>query len=816
MNKIYCVLLLFLFLAACMINLQAQNGQRGSGQISSGGIVTGTVIDSASKSPIEYANIVVLSIKDTSVITGTVTDSKGNFTIQKVPFGKYFLDIRFIGFKDQRQTVTINPQKQHIDIGVVKLSSGAVNLENVVVHGARNPVTYQIDKKVIDVSQMETTISGNAAEVLENVPSVTVDIEGNVSLRGSTNFTVLIDGKPSVMDAQDILQQIPATSIQSIEIITNPSAKYDPEGTAGIINIIMKKRQNVGLSGVVNANAGFHDKYGGDFLFEYKTPSINYNFGLDYNRRIFPGTRKQENIYKLPSNSTYLNYDGTMEWGRISYGLRGGMDFSLSENDMLSFGGRFGHGEHQRNSNLNYTQWSDNFPQRDTYLSVIDSKRQGQYFALNSNYQHKFEKEGHQISGEFFYSHHNSDESSLTTQINSGLPTDGTKATESGPENEYQGKLDYVLPLGEKNKFEAGYQGEAELSTDINGLYTFDSSSTSFTFQPAFSNSTDYNRTGQAFYSLYSDEWGNLGIQGGVRGEYTYQTTNVKDKNQYFKIDRWDFFPTLHSSYKFGGGSQLMASYTRRIDRPHGWFLEPFITWVDANNVRKGNPGLEPEFIDSYDAGIQTFIGKVNFSTDFYYRITQNKIEHISSIYPDAENVTLTTFENIGKDYSLGTEFMLIYDPLEFWDMNLMGNLYDYRVRGVLYNESFDRKSFNWNLRMNNVFSISKSTSFQLNGRYNSPTVSSQGKEEGFFSADVAVKQDFMDKKLSLTLQVRDLLGTAKHEFTSTTPDLYSYQYFNRESPVIMLNIKFNFNNYKQQDRNDQPDNGMEQGPEEF
>ncbi len=816
MNKIYSVLLLFLFLSVCLINLQAQDRQRGFGQNPGGGVVSGAVIDSASKTPIEYANIVVLSIKDTSVVTGTVTDSKGNFTIQKVPFGKYFLDIRFIGFKDQRHSITISPQKQHIEIGVIKLSPGAVNLENVVVHGARNPVTYQIDKKVIDVSQMETTISGNAAEVLENVPSVTVDIEGNVSLRGSTNFTVLIDGKPSVMDAQDILQQIPATSIQSIEIITNPSAKYDPEGTAGIINIIMKKRQNLGLSGVVNANAGFHDKYGGDFLFEYKTPSVNYNFGLDYNRRIFPGTRKQENIYRLPSNSTYLNYDGTMEWGRISYGLRGGMDFSLSENDLLSIGGRFGHGEHQRNSNLTYSQWSDNFPQKETYLSLIDSKRQGQYFALNSNYQHKFENEGHQVSGEFFYSHHNSDESSLTTQVNSGLPTDGTKATESGPENEYRGKLDYVIPLGEKNKIEAGYQGEAELSTDINGLYTFDSSSTSFTFQPQFSNSIDYNRTEQAFYSLYSDEWDNLGIQGGLRTEYTYQTTNVKDKNEYFKIDRWDLFPTLHSSYKFGGGSQLMASYTRRIDRPHGWFLEPFITWVDANNVRKGNPALEPEFIDSYDAGIQTFVGKVNFSTDFYYRITQNKIEHISSVYSDAENVTLTTFENIGKDYSLGTEFMLIYDPVEFWDMNLMGNLYDYRVRGVLYNESFDRQSFNWNLRMNNVFSISKSTSFQLNGRYNSPTVSSQGKEEGFFSADVAVKQEFMDKKLSLTLQVRDLLGTAKHEFTSTTPDLYSYQYFNRESPVIMLNIKFNFNNYKQQDRNDQPDNGMDQGPEEF
>lgn len=814
MNKLYSLLLFVLFIS--IINLYAQGRQRAYGQNNKSGVVSGTVIDSVSNDPIEYANIVVLSIKDTSVITGTVTDSKGRFTIQNVPFGKHFLDIRFIGFKDQRHSINLSPEKRNIDMGTIRLSSGAVNLENVVVEGVRNPVTYQIDKKVIDVSQMETAISGNAAEVLENVPSVTVDIEGNVSLRGSTNFTVLVDGKPSVMDAQDILQQIPATSIQSIEIITNPSAKYDPEGTAGIINIILKKRQNLGLSGVVNANAGFHDKYGGDFLFEYKTNSINYNFGLDYNRRIFPGTRRQENIYTLPANTTYLNYDGTMEWGRTSYGIRGGLDFNLSEKDFLSFSGRYRNGEHRRNSSLTYTEWSFNFPQQDSYLSFIDSKRAGEFVALSSNYQHKFEKEGHELSAEFFYGHHSSDENSITSQFSGDLQTDGTKTTESGPENEYRGKLDYVLPFGEKNKFEAGYQGEAELSTDINGLYTFDLNSGGFVFQPLYSNTNKYNRTEQAFYSIYSDEYGSLGLQGGLRAEYTYQTTDITDKNQYFKIDRWDFFPTLHSSYKFGNGSQLMGSYTRRIDRPRGWFLEPFITWVDANNVRRGNPGLEPEFIDSYDAGIQTFFGKVNFSTEFYYRVTQNKIEHIRSVYADAENVTLTTFENIGKDYSLGTEFMLVYDPLEFWDMNLMGNLYDYRVRGTLYGESFDRSSFNWNLRMNNVFKIANFTSLQINGRYNSPTVSSQGRSEGFFSADVAVKQEFMDKKLSLTLQVRDLLGTAKHEFTSSTPDLYSYQYFNRESPVVMLNIKFNFNNYKQQNRDEQPDNGMDQQPEEF
>lgn len=808
MNKIHGIYLIIISFLFCFnINAQERSGNEGN--------ISGTVIDSASGSPVEYANIVVLSIKDTSIVTGTVTDPNGNFRVDKIPFGKYFLDLKFIGFKDQRRTITINSKNNSINIGSVKLSQRAINLDNVVVEGTRNPVTYQIDKKVIDVSKMETTVSGNAADVLENIPSVTVDIQGNVSLRGSTNFTVLVDGKPSVMDPQDILQQIPATSIQSIEIITNPSAKYDPEGTAGIINIILKKQQNLGFSGIVNGNAGINDKYGGDFLIEYKTPGINYNFGLNYNRRIFPGTSIQKNIYSLPGNTTYLNNNGSTEWGRTSYGLRGGVDFELSQGDLISFSGRYGNGQFERNSSLTYLQWSALDPQRESYLNLIDGKRDGEYFALGGNYSHKFSGEGHQLAGELFYSHHTSNESSVTTRLNSGIQTDGTNATESGPENEFRGKLDYVLPLGQKNKFEAGYQGESELSKDNNGLFTFDSTSGNLVFQPLFSNSNEYNRSNQAIYSIYSDELGSLGLQGGLRGEYTYQTTKIIDKNEYFKIDRWDIFPSFHSSFKFGTGTQIMASYTRRIDRPHGWFLEPYITWVDANNVRKGNPDLEPEFIDSYDAGLQTFISKVNFSADFYYRITQNKIENILTVYPDAENVTLTTFDNVGKDYSLGSEFMIIYDPADFWDINLMSDVYNYRIKGFLYNESFDRNSFNWNVRMNNEFKISKSTSLQLNGKYNSPTISSQGREEGFFSADASLKQDLFDKQISLILQIRDLFGTVKEESTSLSPDLYSYQYFNRESPIVMLNIRFNFNNYKEK-RNEQQDNGNEGQPEEY
>ena len=228
------------------------------------------------------------------------------------------------------------------------------------------------------------------------------------------------------------------------------------------------------------------------------------------------------------------------------------------------------------------------------------------------------------------------------------------------------------------------------------------------------------------------------------------------------KLIAWIFFLLFTRPYKFSEGTQLMASYTRRIQRPRGWELEPFYTWMDANNIRIGNPALLPEFIDSYETGIQTYIGKVSLSAELYYRMTKNKIDRIRSVYPDAENVTLNSVENIGKDYSTGSEFMMIFDPFEFWNINLMANLYNYRIEGVINNEFFSRESFNWNTRLNNMFKISAVTQLQLNVNYNSPGVSSQGTWEGYFTADVSAKQDLFEKLLSLTLQVRDVFGTAK------------------------------------------------------
>src|SRR3972149_6627190 len=559
--------ILLLSLSITLITLPQERQGRGN---FTGGTITGKVLDSLSHEPIEYANVVIISTRDSSVITGAVTNKEGIFNNTGVRPGKLIAEVRFIGYYDKRFEIGLKPGSMSVDFEEIFLNPAAINLDDVVVEGERSPVSYQIDKKVIDVSQMPIVISGNAADVLENVPSVTVDIEGNVSLRGSSNFTVLIDGRPSILDAQDVLQQIPASTIDNIELITNPSAKYDPEGTAGIINIILKKNQNLGLSGVVNANAGLNDKYGGDFLFEYKAKNFNTTFGIDYNKRIFPGDGIAEQRFILNNNTSFLNSINDMNWGRTSFGLRGGIDFLFSENNVLSLGARYGDRKNKQNSFQNFVEWSQQFPAELRYTSIGERVRSGDHFVLNMNYFHKFDQNGHELKGEIVYGHNNSDESTLTSELNGNTQVSGKETTEIGPSSEIEGKIDYTLTLGENRKFEAGAQGEADISEEATSLLEYNVQTGIYEVQSLYNNTTKYNRSELALYSIYADQFGKLGIQGGIRGEYTFRTIEVERRNQKFDINRWDIFPSLHSSFKFSEGRQLMASYTRRIERPRG------------------------------------------------------------------------------------------------------------------------------------------------------------------------------------------------------------------------------------------------------
>ncbi|MBD3275830.1 MAG: TonB-dependent receptor [Candidatus Marinimicrobia bacterium] len=788
-------------------SLFAQPPRTGAGNFT--GTITGAVVDSTSEKPMEYANVIVYSMRDSSQITGAITNNRGRFLLEDVPPGRFFVQVSFMGYgRKSIDSVMVSPRNPEVNLGEVRLPQTALASEEVTVEGERPPISYQIDKKVIDVASQPVAAAGTAIDVLETAPSIQVDIEGNVSLRGSGNFRVLIDGKPTVLDAQNALEQIPSSSIDNIEIITNPSARYSAEGTAGIINIVMKHNALEGMAGMVNVNAGANDKYGGELTLNYKDENYTATIGADYNRRIFNMDRTQRSETYQGDETFFVNSTGAGDFGRLSQGLRAGIEYNLTPNDVLTFNGRIGKWGMIFDQRQRYSEWnSGDINDVDIYTSITDRSLNSIFYSLSTDYIHQYAQDGHELSGQFQYSLRESEEETTDElRPSENIINEGRLLTESGPEDEFRFKLDYVRPFSDTNKMEAGLQTDIEQADENTEFFNYDTLTSNYIRRDAFSNSALYEKNIGAAYAMYSGEAGKLGYQLGLRGEYTYRDITLPERNQNFNIDRFDYFPTLHSSYSFSGINQAMASYSRRIDRPRSWYLEPFETWTDAYNVRVGNPGLKPEYIDSYELGYQTRILGAMVSTEAYYRVTQNSIDRIQSVYPSEQvpefvdsnnNITLHSVQNVGTDYRLGMEFMTRFSPIPAWNINLTGSFFDYRIEGTLNGQDFSRSSFNWNARMSNSLELWNNGQIQLNAFYHSPSVSAQGEREGFIMTDLAVRQDFLDNSLSAIFQVRDLLGTANREFVTSGENFYRYNYMERESPVIMLTLRYNINNYR-------------------
>lgn len=760
------------------------------------GLITGQINDSVTHEHIEYATVALFRESDNELAGGTITKRNGRFYLGSLKSGDYYLRISFLGYEDKFiRNITIGPPNYTAALGKIEIHPNITSLKEVVIDGSTPRIDYKIDKKVINVGKQITSISGTAVDVLENVPSVKVDIEGNVSLRGSTGFQVLIDGRPSILEANEALQQIPASTIDNIEIITNPSAKFDPDGTAGIINIITKKNKLNGFSGIVNANVGLDEKYGGDFLLNYKKRNLNLFVGADYNVRNFPGERTEER-YTFFEDTTFLTaMNGDNNRGRTRWGIRTGLDYNIGTSNLIGISLRYGDRRFDGNTHSNYVESTIPGSMVNRYTNFDETKRGGQFYDLQANYQKKFYKKGHQLIAEFSYAGRDTEDNSTNElRDENGIVVDGKKNYEAGPALRIRGKIDYTLPLSKTDKFEAGYQARYSDSEEATSLEILNLETGDYEEQEEFTVNTTYLRNIHSLYSMYAGELGNLGYQGGLRAEYTFR--DVVSGGQKFGIDRWDFFPSAHLSYKFPKEHQLMASYTRRIDRPRGWYLEPFITWQDAFTVRQGNPDLQPEYIDSYEMSyLKKFEENLLLSLEGYYRVTHNKVERVRSVYE--ENIMLLSIENVGKDFSLGMEFLLSYSPFEWWDLDIMGDFFSYRVEGVLYDQDFSNQSNNWSSRLNSTFKIKENSQFQLNSMYNGPSVTAQGRTEGYYMVNAAFRQNFMDNKLSLILQGRDIFATARREFSSEGPDFRTKSEFIRRAPMLTLSISYKFNNYR-------------------
>ncbi|NOZ75530.1 MAG: TonB-dependent receptor [FCB group bacterium] len=764
------------------------------------GKISGTVLEANSDKPVEYANITLFSKRDSSLITGTITDNRGRFRLDLSRPGRFILEVKFIGFKAVWiDTIKIGPRHADLTLAPIRLKPVVLQGQEVNVTTGRPAVEYKLDKKVLNVRQELTSISGSAVDVLENVPSVSVDFNGNVQLRGSSSFTVLIDNRPTALDASEALQQIPATEIENIEIITNPSAKYDPDGITGIINVITRKNRLEGISGLFNSNRGSYDQYGGDFLLGYRSTWGTFSLGANLDRRTHPGTIETENRTTLSNQTTSVLSTGTSDFQRQFTSVKGEWDWPITEQDNLTLSFRSGLFEMSRGSEQNFTIDSPLNIDWANYSNSSSWERSGLFLSATGDYLHHFSKKGHEVSLQYNYRQFDGDELAITKSLNPGNEIfSGQRTTEKGPNHHSRIQLNYIFPFSETSRFEGGYQLRMGKSQDITTFANYDTLMESFIDLDAYAHDVSYSRNIQSLYSILAKENDHLSIQIGLREEYTGRTISVTDAGDTYTIDRWDLFPSVHSSWNISPVLQIMGSYSRRINRPRGWYLEPFMTWTDDRNVREGNAGLLPEYIDSYETSIQRSMNKSVLSLEGYYRRRFNVIEEFRSVYQDTTDIIFHQYQNAGTSESVGVEAMLSLRHWKWWNLNLTTNVYTYTLTPDSEFNLPVTSSSNWSLRINNTFILGSNTRIQLSGRYNSPTVTSQGKRSGNSITSLAIRQKFMDKKLSLTVQINDLFQTSRWETTSEGENFYSYSLMNRDAPVVVATLTYNFHNYRQ------------------
>lgn len=793
--RLFCIVL---FLFFCFENYGATSSSINKG------IIIGRVLEANSNSPIEYASIAVFNNSNDSLLSGGITNSKGQFRIKDLPLGKYRIQIDFIGY-DQTEILDLQISQSALikDVGEVYLRLSTEQIGEIQVKGDLPSVKYEIDKKVINVSKSSIAQNGTAVDVLETIPSVRVDVDGNVKLRGSSNFTVLINGKPTILESNDILQQLPATSIQNVEIITNPSAKYDAEGTAGIINIILKKNRFQGLSGLVNANIGNYNKTGGDALVNWRKGKVNLFFGIngvksDYlnytesNR--FLESDEQQNYEYVPSIYSNGSNDRTLK--RLRY--KGGVEIDLNKNDFISIDFLVGDFSLDLLSNNHFTEFE--FGQEDQYKSVAKSLREVQYYGGNVNYSHSFRNnKEHKIDANIC---HFDRSVSLINRIEKrdeleNKVKDGRITFEDGPSSFSQLKLDYILPFSKNGKIESGVNYQKTDATDHTQMSEFNILTKQYLQNDLYTQQTSYLKSIYSIYSLMKNKIGKVGCQIGMRTEYTDRLVESVGKEQ-LVLKRWDYFPSVHFSYHASKKNQLVLSYARRIHRIKDSYLEPFVTWKDNYNVEQGNPNLVPEYINSLELGSVLRLNKtVRLSLEGYYRHTENYISQTTSIRGENENILIKKPENIGEDYSVGGDVSIAVSLTKWWKLNLNNDLYHYRVEGQVLGDQIKQENFNWGSKCSNSFSLWKSAKLLLNSYYSGPSVTIQGEREERYYINAAFKKSLWNRKLSMTLQANDLFNTNCYNSTTFGDGFETHSKVQVPGPRYAFSFSYRLNNYK-------------------
>lgn len=773
------------------------------------GMIVGKVIDNADNS-LEYVNVVLHKASDSSMIDAVATDIEGKFMFQNVTYDNYYLEFKFLGFANKRISnieVAASPQdKRFVKIGQVKLDQDAQDIGDVVVTGQVTSVSYQIDKKVINVGQDISSAGGDATDALRNVPSVEVDVNGDVTLRGSSNFTVMINGKPSILDPNEALKQIPASNIDKIEIITNPSAKYDPDGDAGIINILTKNKSDDGFSGKVELGSDIFLGYSADVLLNYKKNKFNIFTEVDINDKPHYMEMNQYRKTMYDTIDFIIENEGEHSRGRAGKSAKLGFNYFLNDYNTITFNLGAGQRQYKHGSTaFQHTYWSD-YSSDYYFINTADFLVNGIMYDADLNFEHKFNDNGHKIKAFGQYSYWEPSRTNLSTtdtvDINQN-PLSDYIYQERTVENIYRDRvrfqLDYELPLNDKNKFEAGYVFRYFNSGGDYNLEYYDNSVNDwYGIDSVYNNMTMYRQI-HAAYLTFSGSTKLFNYKLGIRGEYTDRLVEEEVTQSSYPIKRFDYFPTVHLSKELPFDQQIQLSYSKRINRPRGYNLNPFPVAMDRYSYRIGNPSLEPEYTNSFELNYMKSFGKSYVSVETYFKQTNGKIDRI--MQADGQYVFFTA-QNLNKDYSYGGEVMANLVVLKMLMINLSTNLYQYHLEGTLDGEEVNKETFTWNSRASLMTMLPTGTGIQFGGYYNAPTVTIDGARDAMFVTFAGVRQNFFKKKIQLAVHAHDLFSTMKFSFTTETDILYSSVNFQSKLPNIGFTLTYRINNYQSDRRN--------------
>lgn len=796
--------------------------------------VIAKVVDKQNNETVPFATASILNRKTKAVIKVAQSDVNGNLKMTGIPAGVYTFKISYVGYQTMvRDSMNVRAGTD-VNLGTIKMNAAKGNVLNEVeITAPKSTMQVGIDKKVFSVDQSLVSEGGSASDLLQNVPTVQTDMDGNVSLRGSTGVRVLIDGKPSLIgggDVAQILQSIPASSIENVEVITNPSSKYDAEGQSGIINIVLKKNKKLGLNGNVALTAGNQNTYNANTSLAFQNNKWNVygNYSFRTGDRISEG---YSNISYLditqPAAFANQNTDGRGK--NKGHNVKAGVDYNLTDKSTISLSGGFNIRDNDDRELLNINKLNAVGQPLELSNRNNNNSRSGDSYDLNLDFAQKLKKPQEELTFNFGYSKGNNENNQLyntDVYFSDGAAGIGIPAvnlnTGLGNNSNINIQADYTLPVTKTARFEAGYRSQFRNSDNNTIALKSNPNISDYEMDYRVSNAFESEEQIHAIYANFQNQIKNFGYQIGLRGEDAQlnTTSGAYAPNQDIaytpgKVAYTRLYPSVYLTQKLKGDQQVQASYSRRVNRPRGWDTNPFLDVSDPLNYRQGNPNLKPEDVHAYELSYNKFWKSVNFIATGYFRQTNDAIQRVRSS-PDEEGITITTPENLTQETSTGIELIGKFDIVKAWNFTTNVNLYQRNLKGVPEFGVLENSGFSWDVNMTNNISLPYNISLQVRGDYRAPQVMAQGKRNAMYGVDAGAKYDFPNKKASLSLNVRNVFNTRNWSMTTNNPgstiDFKRYM----QGPVASLTYSYRFGKTdfksKKPKRQEQPES---MGPDE-